>query len=74
MPRTVKLLSDYPNPPYSQVDEGDFNGKISTDPLDYACTCGTIVHSKKRLIAARILKGAKLLCPSCKNRLNRLSK
>jgi len=73
MPRSIKLLSDYPNPPYDQVDEGDFNRKVSTDPLDYSCKCGTIVPSKKRLITARILKGVELLCPSCKNRLNRLS-
>ena len=73
MPRPTKKLSDYPKPPFGQVDENEFDKSISSDNLLYTCVCGLAVKSKKRFIAARLLRSFPLLCPSCRNKENNRS-
>lgn len=69
MGRAIKTLADYGG--CSQVDTREFNAAKSQDRVDFVCTCATIVESRKRLIAARLLAGRLLLCDSCKNKENR---
>lgn len=70
MPRRSKKLNEYPSPPYDQVNEIEFDVASSLDRVNYTCTCERVINSQKRLIAARLLDGNPLLCPSCRNKRN----